>query len=142
MFSMFKRWIEEYKEIKYLAYHDALTGLYNRHYLLRLNVMNYRYVYFIDINNLKTYNKNGHITGDNHIIKCVKDISDNYVERGDCLLRYAGDEFLLLTKYPKVIMESELYSIGEARITSDFNYSLMVADREMIKNKERSKCCE
>lgn len=142
MFSSIKRWIEEYKQIKYLAYHDALTGLYNRHYLLRLNTADYRYVYFIDINNLKSYNREDHFAGDLHILRCAKDISDNYLDKGDCLIRYGGDEFILLSKRPKAMAQSNLYSVGESRILRNFTHSLVKADREMLKNKERSKCCE
>ena len=75
MFSKIKRKYTGYKELKYLAYHDVLTGLLNRNWLWRnLNTIMHKYVYFIDINNLKEINKRGHTEGDKHIKNVISKI--------------------------------------------------------------------
>lgn len=138
MFSRVKKWFAEIKELKYLAYHDELTGLYNRHYLNKLDTSQYTYVYFIDINDLKSYNKEGHTAGDNHIRHCAQEISKR-LYFNDCLIRYAGDEFILLTCVRKAIYSNELFSVGEAKIEGKLNYFIEIADKDMIKNKNKRK---
>jgi len=139
MFSGIKKWFKEIKELKYYAYHDELTGLYNRHYLKTIDINKYNYVYFIDINNLKEYNKNGHTSGDQHILDCVGDIKDNYLSYTDCFIRYAGDEFIILSVYPRYITTNCLYSVGESKITFRLDYSINIADKKMIENKAKFK---
>ena len=64
MFKIIKHW----KELKYLAYHDSLTGLLNRNWLYKnIDQINTKYVYFIDINDLHKVNENGHTFGDEYI---------------------------------------------------------------------------
>ena len=139
MFSRIKKWFKEIKDLKYYAYHDELTGLYNRHYLNMLDITKYNFVYFIDINDLREYNKKGHTTGDLHILDCVCDIKDNYLSFNDCFVRYAGDEFVVLSVSPKCIETNSLYSVGEAKMAFSLDYSIMVADKNMIANKAKYK---
>ena len=76
------RFIKEYKELRYLAYHDSLTKLYNRNWLYKnIDSIKRKYVYFIDINDLHEINKAGHTFGDKHIIKCVDAIK---TAKNDC----------------------------------------------------------
>ena len=139
MFSRTRKWFKEIRDLKYLAYHDELTGLHNRHYLNSLSVDKYKYVYFIDINDLKNYNQEGHINGDNHIISCISYIKHHYVSKEDCFVRYAGDEFVLLTTSKIDIRTNHLFSVGEAVLSGSFKSCVEIADRRMIVNKNKFK---
>jgi len=73
--------------LKYLAYHDSLTGLLNRNWLYKnIDQIKAKYVYFIDINDLHKVNEKGHTFGDEYIKKVIATIKHN-----GTLLRYAGD---------------------------------------------------
>ena len=100
------------EELEYLAYHDPLTGLRNRNWMNRyLTECQHLQIYFIDINNLREINKLGHTQGDAHIKKCVLDIMTK-TKVGDVFIRYAGDEFVLLSNTPGLIETNDTYSVG------------------------------
>ncbi|MFA5174765.1 MAG: diguanylate cyclase, partial [Candidatus Pacearchaeota archaeon] len=83
-------------DLEYLAYHDILTGIYNRNWLYEhMYCSKYKYVYFFDINDLREINdKKGHIAGDRFIKKIIDNIDK---KENEILIRYAGDEFILLS---------------------------------------------
>lgn len=137
MFSRIKKIINEYKEWKYLAYHDSLTGLLNRNWLNAHKMsIKHPYVYFIDINNLTQINKLGHTVGDEHIINIIKHITKY---KGDYLVRYAGDEFILFSNYENLIRTNKLYSVGMAKNNGELSASIMEADIKMIESKKKFK---
>jgi diguanylate cyclase (GGDEF)-like protein len=90
------------EKLKFLSFHDALTGLYNRAYfeeeLRRLN--NSRYyplnIISLDVNGLKVVNDTfGHDQGDKllqHLASLITSIS----RKGDIIARVGGDEFAIL----------------------------------------------
>lgn len=96
---------KNYANIEQLAYHDGLTGLYNR-----VAFMKYAYkifhdasvgaskhaIFFIDLDNFKNINDTlGHDYGD----LLLKDVSDRMlscIASDDILARNGGDEFLIL----------------------------------------------
>ncbi len=96
---------EAMKEIKHLAYHDYLVGVYNRRYFeetfAKLNTeKNYPLAVIMgDINGLKIVNDSfGHNIGDELIKETVKLIKST-IRGDDVLARIGGDEFaILLTK--------------------------------------------
>lgn len=126
-----RRKIAEYKELRYLAYHDTLTGLLNRNWLYK-NITNIKlkYVYFIDVNDLHTVNIQGHTFGDKHLNKCVKSI---VLDNTDVLVRYAGDEFILFSDIKNKIETIDLFAVGMCEFI-DSN-SINIADGKMIKSK-------
>jgi len=90
------------KEIKYLRFHDQLTGLYNRDYFMeeikRLDTKRQLPLTIImgDINSLKLVNDVfGHDQGD-ILIKNAAKILENNVRDEDILARIGGDEFAIL----------------------------------------------
>lgn len=93
---------EAMKEIKYLAYHDHLTGVYNRRYFeesfnkLEKDSNNQVSLIIGDINGLKMVNDSyGHTVGD----QLIKAVADNILELipSECILsRIGGDEFVIL----------------------------------------------
>ncbi len=94
--------IERQKRIAYLSYHDELTGLYNRRYLMdamhRLDSKrNHPFaIMIIDVNNLKAINdKYGHPVGDRYI-KMTADYLKGIFRNEDIIARTGGDEFCIL----------------------------------------------
>ena len=90
------------KEIKSLAYHDHLTGVYNRRYFeeiyTKLNKAGKQPLAIIlgDINGLKMVNDSyGHTIGDKLIIEAAKHIHQFFPEDA-ILARIGGDEFVVL----------------------------------------------
>lgn len=92
------------KEIFFLAYHDTLTGLPNRHYIFQqlqktlpeIDVKEELLaLYLIDINNLKMLNdKVGHHAGDKAITSLAK-ILQALVKDYGMAARLGGDEFMV-----------------------------------------------
>lgn len=93
-------------QLKFLAYHDELTKLPNRHYLFnkiqdemnRSNVQNNYYcsLLFIDLDGFKLVNDTfGHNVGD-QLLKQVSGRLNEQMSEGDFLCRFAGDEFIML----------------------------------------------
>jgi len=144
MLSRVRKVFTEYKEIKYLAYHDSLTGLLNRNWLYKnIDDINHNYVYFIDINDLKEYNKKGHTFGDMHIRRVIEEIS-YFLEPNDILIRYAGDEFVLFSDNENAIRTERDFAVGKcvinsSNITVDIVSAIRLADSDMIQSKENYK---
>ena len=93
---------EREKEIEYLSYHDALTGVYNRIYLdrekkrLMESDMHPISVIVGDIDGLKFINDAfGHAVGD-ELIKRTANILKSCLREGDVIARVGGDEFNIL----------------------------------------------
>ena len=90
------------KEIEFLSYHDALTGLYNRRYIEgmmpRLDGPEHLPVSVImaDVNGLKITNDVfGHQAGDT-LLKSVADLMQRYCGQSNLVARWGGDEFVIL----------------------------------------------
>lgn len=134
------KFIREYRELQYLAYHDSLTKLYNRNWLYKnINTIKTKYVYFIDINDLHEVNKVGHTFGDDHIIKCVEAIRRT---KPDYLVRYAGDEFVLFTDNSNALHSNELFSVGKCEVGECLSIAINIADSRMLKSKSIWKTCK
>ena len=88
-----------------LYVHDALTGLYNRFGLSRFGQQHYDnllaaegtvQILFIDLDNMKNINdKHGHETGD-QALKDTADLLRAVCSRGAFIMRYGGDEFIII----------------------------------------------
>lgn len=100
---------EQRKEIEYLSFHDALTGLYNRRFLevelLRLDTERNLPISIImgDVNGLKLTNDIfGHAHGD-IFLKKIADVMRRTCRADDIIARWGGDEFVILL--PKTTIE-------------------------------------
>jgi len=90
------------EKIKYLSFHDSLTGLYNRAYfeeeLERYNFPRYYplSVVMLDVNGLKVINDTfGHSEGD-RLLQHLSQVLTSVSRQGDILARIGGDEFAIL----------------------------------------------
>jgi diguanylate cyclase (GGDEF)-like protein len=93
------------QHLRTLAYHDTLTGLYNRGYFyeqLSYEVeRSQRYghsvsVILLDLNNFKAVNDGcGHVAGD-QLLSLVSQLINTQVRGTDVAARYGGDEFAVI----------------------------------------------
>lgn len=109
-------------ELKFLSFHDALTGLYNRTYYNMIvdKIQTEENLPFCivlgDLNGLKTINDTlGHRTGD-EVIKLAADILENNFNNNALVFRFGGDEFCILAKKAS---EDEIKKIFK-NINNDF----------------------
>ncbi len=93
---------EKEERLKYLSYHDGLTGLYNRSYMeeemQRLDTERQLPISLImcDVNGMKIVNDTyGHKVGD-ELLNKVADILKEITRDEDIVSRWAGDEFVIL----------------------------------------------
>ena len=150
---------------KNMAYIDQLTNAYTRQFL---NIWdqtirpfhNHYTVVMIDIDNFKKINDTyGHETGD----KVLKELADTIVaaiRQSDYLIRYGGDEFIIIldemtapnAQYLMMRIENELFlsdsfpfktsiSYGASTATANekFENLLNIADKEMYQIKNQKK---
>jgi diguanylate cyclase (GGDEF)-like protein len=123
------------RELEYMAFHDDMTKLYNRHFLFReVKLTDYTFMYFIDINGLKKVNEGGHFNGDEHIRLIVRKIKTLLFEK-DIFIRYAGDEFIVLSNDDNKLVSTDLYTVGKAKTNSKIRPTIKKANKDLLKNK-------
>ena len=95
------------EKIKYLSFHDTLTGLYNRAYfdeeLKRLDTVRQLPITIVmgDINGLKMINDAyGHEKGD-QFLKKIADIFKDTFRKEDIVSRWGGDEFIAILPHTR-----------------------------------------
>ncbi|ENV34929.1 GGDEF domain-containing protein [Acinetobacter gerneri] len=96
-------WHEKNQLIKELSNVDVLTGLMNRRGLenflasIKNEQISANYgLIILDIDDFKSVNdQHGHFAGD-HVLKFVSSALKNLARNGDLLIRYGGEEFIIL----------------------------------------------
>jgi diguanylate cyclase (GGDEF)-like protein len=100
-FSIYASNFKELKSLFLQKYIDHLTGLKNRHFIEEYFEKNNRdriAIIFCDLNKFKAVNDTyGHRIGD-EVIKIVARRIRNILKSTDEIVRYGGDEFIVLTK--------------------------------------------
>jgi diguanylate cyclase (GGDEF)-like protein len=117
--------------LKKLAEHDSLTGLYNRHYFMeelektltraKRGIPDQVALLYIDLDNFKYVNDTlGHLAGDQLIVE-IGAIINQRARASDVLARLGGDEFALLLNRPDSI---HIETIAESfcNTLSDYNF--------------------
>jgi diguanylate cyclase (GGDEF)-like protein len=94
------------QKLQQLAMRDGLTGAFNRYYLdenfsvIQKTAQRHHgtlAVVMLDIDHFKKLNDNyGHLTGDQCLIKLAKLIHQQFARETDTLIRFGGEEFMLL----------------------------------------------
>ena len=97
--------VQAHQEVKRLVITDPLTGCHNRRFLEEIERREIRRhrrygaplsVVFTDVNHFKQFNDTmGHETGD-RILKTIGEFLRRQVRESDYVIRWGGDEFLLL----------------------------------------------
>jgi diguanylate cyclase (GGDEF)-like protein len=127
-----------HRELAFLAFHDELTGLRNRHWLLDildtdLAVANRDgsrlAVLFLDLDNFKVVNDSlGHVAGDDILVAAAHRISQA-LRPGDRIGRFGGDEFIVIA--PGIHDDLEVDAIA-ARLTGAVTEEVHVDGRPVI----------
>ena len=114
----------EHARADFLAMHDPLTELPNRHLLadrVRQALLRWQRggvqfaLFLIDLDHFKEINDTqGHEGGD-HVLKVVSHRISSTLRATDTVARYGGDEFIVLIA--DVLGESEARSVGEKLLT-------------------------
>ena len=104
------------RQLSVLALTDNLTGLYNRRYLDEILPERWERAwqqqeqvccFMLDIDDFKAYNDaQGHLAGDTCIRYIAEEIRRHTDPEQDCLIRYGGEEFLVI-----------LFGRGEAELS-------------------------
>ena len=120
-------------QIRFLAHHDALTGLPNRSLLkdrLTQAILQTRRhnpwvsVVFIDLDNFKTINDSlGHTVGD-ELLKAVASRMVGCVKATDTVVRLGGDEFVILLVDQVASAEAVSTTLDEVRTAVSAPYSI------------------
>ncbi len=100
--------------IRYISFHDQLTGLYNRHYFehcrKELEDIPVISVIVTDINSLKLVNDTyGHEYGDQLIKEYAKILKQSF-KHSDLIFRWGGDEFIVILKNTEEATSWELHN--------------------------------
>ena len=97
-------------------YHDALTGVYNRRYYedIARNMSGPSGVAVMDLDDFKVHNDTyGHHGGD-IALEVVADVVKGNIRKCDSLIRFGGDEFLLiLANMPEKTLKKKLEKIRD-----------------------------
>ena len=97
-------------------YHDALTGIYNRRYYedIARNMSGPSGEAIKDLDDIKVHNDtNGHHGGD-IALEVVADVVKGNIRKCDSLIRFGGDEFLLiLANMPEKTLKKKLEKIRD-----------------------------
>lgn len=125
---------EQREKIKYLSFHDSLTGLYNRRFfqeeINRLDTERNLPISIImgDVNGLKLTNDIfGHAAGDILLIKAAE-VLKKICRVDDIIARWGGDEFIILLPKTKIEEAEEII----LRIKNQFSKEDIKAIRASI----------
>lgn len=113
-------------KIKYASYHDSLTELYNRSFMEKeINDFDCKEnlpisVIMIDLNGLKLVNDTyGHLAGDNLLQKMAA-ILKNSCRNSDIVVRWGGDEFVILLPKTKQKNLEEVISRINTKLADNY----------------------
>lgn len=120
------------ENLRRLAEHDGLTGLYNRYYFMqevehlvkragRQNISNTA-LFYLDLDNFKYVNDTlGHIAGDELLVQITL-ILQKRTRRSDLLARIGGDEFAMILYE---VSETEALDVAELFRQNIHDYKFM-----------------
>lgn len=130
----------ENKSLQFMAYHDKLTGAYNRHWFNKhIKSDDKVFLSVADVNDLKIINdKQGHPQGDLIIVK-VYEILKNY----GAVIRFGGDEFIVISETEEMFnqlnnLNSPLFCTGGVKKDEycDIAHAIKLADERLYHNKK------
>jgi len=129
---------EAQQQLSYQAFHDALTGLRNRAWILDMLEVDLRTarrtsssvgVFFIDLDNFKLVNDSlGHAAGD-EVLATVADRISTVLRPADRVGRFGGDEFVVVV--PDVLGPADVERVAE-RLSAAIATELTVQGHRIV----------
>ncbi len=129
--------VEAEKEINYMAYFDALTGLSNRTYfnmqlekMIELSKRKEKLlgILFLDLDEFKSINDTmGHEMGDKLLVTIGERLS-KVVRKSDVVCRFGGDEFLVMLPQMDDVSQIE---IATEKVMGVFQEAITIKDQNL-----------
>jgi len=125
IYGIFQEVVKKEKEkdrLQYIAEHDSLTGIHNRTYFMKISKTIATEdklplgVILVDLNGLKFINDSfGHNVGDKLLVKTAKLLEKAISSQNHELIRFGGDEFLMIfTKADEFMLKNAVSKIDKA----------------------------
>ncbi len=157
MISEYNQLYRENYELEEKANRDPLTGVFNRNILKKITPHPQDVLVIMDLDNLKIFNdRYGHPEGDRLLISLMDTVREN-LRQSDLVIRYGGDEFVLLLRDSNVEATERIvqrirkqfshkkstewvsFSYGIARVRGTFSETLARADQILYDMKSQKK---
>ncbi len=128
----------ETEKLKDAANRDPLTGLFNRKHLESLTFNKYDSLFFMDLDGFKAINDTqGHAQGDK-VLKLVAETLTSETRRTDEVIRYGGDEFIIVFRRADQVKPHSFIHRIEERLNScnppvTFSYGITVWQENLQK---------
>lgn len=150
--------IKQNNYLEKIANTDHLTGAYNKRYLMdNIDLLEYSMICMLDVDNFKSINDSiGHIAAD-HVLKMIVDIIFDELLSEEDLIRFGGDEFIIVSKCTEISLFIERmslifkkiyqffikqdivitisYGVVESKKFNDKLDAIAAADQEMYQNR-------
>lgn len=108
---------EQYQHISLI---DDLSGLYNKRFFNNYYFANKSTIILIDLDNFKHVNDDyGHVKGD-ELIKKFSSLLRSTFRSEDSVIRYGGDEFVIITENNNVSVIKNRIKLINEKISNDF----------------------
>ena len=109
--KMYEKNKSSIESLSYKAFHDELTGAYNRagyEFLLSNIELETTYMMLFDVDDFKNFNDlYGHETGD-RVLKKIVSALNNALDNDDCICRIGGDEFVVFVMHSDAVQRNQL----------------------------------
>ncbi len=104
--------IKQNNYLEKIANTDHLTGAHNKRYLMdNIDPLEYSLICILDVDNFKSINDSiGHIAAD-HVLKMIVDMIFNELLSEEDLIRFGGDEFIVVSKCTEINLFIERMSL-------------------------------
>ncbi|MFN3786890.1 MAG: diguanylate cyclase, partial [Sulfurihydrogenibium azorense] len=114
---------------------DSLTGLYNRNYLEEIENKNLKdfVVIVADVDFFKKINDTyGHLVGDN-VLKTVAETIKKNVRENDIVIRYGGEEFLIILNKERSVDNLNYINVAERIRKAVENLKIKINENDYLK---------
>jgi diguanylate cyclase (GGDEF)-like protein len=139
--SLYKKTYDSQKMLYDLSYTDQLTGAKNRRIIQEITknskALDNYVLYVIDVDNFKKFNDMyGHDIGDSCLLKVVSSLQIVFNKPKDIVIRFGGDEFLVLSQGFNDVKAIYSSLIDQLNIDNDYNITLSIGTTKVYKGED------